>query len=348
MSTDLNVSSASLDATTTEGVAEVGSTPETASESKLAPQDDPNESFQDWVKRTKAEKEEKTESDTKATPERDASGKFVSKSLEKETQTTEPAVKDQELPKSESSEPELKVGDKVYKPKDIEELSAAHSQVSQEMQNLKDRIRELGDTLSKDPGAVLDALPELNQEALAKWYYEKYVRPETMSVEEKLAAAEARLKQREEQEKLAKEESQRVEQETVRQSQVKALNDLISRDLTEAGVPVTEFTIAKMATYVKEAHASGQKIEPSKLASKVRDDLAKLQADTMKSLPADKLIEALGPETLAKLRAHDAEKFKQTKFENKVKTPEKVSSGKKDEPRKAKYTNPYQLLDDIK
>lgn len=284
-------------------------------------EDAPVESFEDWL----AKQDGKTEPKEK-----------------------EAAPAEEEAPPKEETKPaKIKVKDKEYSPEELEKTLLEADQARADYTKIHKQAEQLIDVLKTDPGKVLDQL-EVNKDVIDQWYYKKYIEPDILTPEQRQAKADqeelARLRQKD-QEETQRQETQRQEQ--LRKQYQQEWANRITSALDSAGLPKSELVVSRMAYHMKQALSSGkQNVQPTDVVDLVRQDLIELQKSTISSLPPDKLQEVLGEEALTKLRKHEADKYKQTKFENKnPPKPGKPRDTKKKSTKK--YSSPYDLLDDL-
>lgn len=308
---------------------------------------DPNESFSDWLKR------QPKEEGSAPTPKegRDEKGRFLPKDKApvSESDTNVPQETTPESTKSpEPVEPELKIGDKAFKAKDIESLQKSYADMQKTHETTIAQVKDLIETLKSNPGAVLDHLG-INQDAIANYYYNKYVQPEvfkTLPPEEKVKHYEKLEQDRIAAERTKAEEAARVEQEAklkaAEEENRKIWAQRFETALTEAGIPNTQWAHNQMASYMKQAQEKNIQVEAKDLIPLVKEDLIAAQKATLEGLKPEELAKLLGDETMAKLRAQDVAKFKQEQFENK--TPLKAKVERSEKPKK-RISSIYELLD---
>ncbi len=283
-------------------------------------ENDPNESFSDWMARQGKGKEE-----VKAPKEE-----------VKKEETSE--KKEEEAPKEDSKEKteSLKVGDKEYKAEDIEGLVKS----SADLETLKSEITDMFEQLRTSPGEWFDKL-EISQKAIEDYYYSKYIEPGTLTAEQKLERYEQRDKAAKEAEETSKrQQAEEAQKEHYRQQWTKD----ISAAIQEAGLPNNEFTTAKVASYLKAALAKGVQASPRDVMDLVKQDLESTHKSSLTGMTPEQLAATLGPEMMAKLRQHEVDKYKTTKFENKNPGKGALKDTKSQEV-KRKVSSVYDLLD---
>ncbi len=293
-----------------------------------------DESFHDWLKRRNSEKEVKTKTPPKEDkpavkiPPEDAN---VAAEL-KDTLATKDLVE----PATQS----LKVGDKEYKSQDVENMTAEIAKYKNQEAVTTQQLGDLVNTLRTNPGKILDKL-EVSRDIIEKYYFEKYLEQDTLTAEQKLE----RYQKADQERQAAEQQQQQEQQQKAQEERNRAYwSDQIKTALTGEGLPETPWTINRMAGYIKNAKDQGINVPSAELAKLVRQDITEAQKAALQGLNPEQLIQALGKEGVAKLRQHETEKFKQTKFENR--NPGKSRVEKPKAPGK-KYSSPYDLLDDL-
>lgn len=322
---------------------------ESKPESSQQAETDPNESFSDWLRRQPGSK---TEEVPKSESGRDEKGRFVAKAKdtnkqevsENDTNSTQKSVPEVEK----SPEPELKVGDKAFKAKDIETLNKSYEEMRTAHETLNSQVRDLVETLKNNPGAVLDHLG-ISKNLIESYYYDKYVQPEvfkSLPAEQKVAHYEKL-----EQDRLAAEQAKQAEQARLEQeAKVKAAetesqklwSQRFTEALNEAGIPNTQWAHQQMAAYVKQAQDKNIQITAKDLVPLVKADLVEAKKAALEGITPEEITALLGQDMMSKIRAQDVAKFKQEQFENK--TPLKAKVERSEKPKK-RLSSIYELLD---
>ena len=342
------------EASATEGVSESTPSTESATESKLAPENDPNESYSDWLDRING-KSKKTEE--KAEPKKDSVLDKFKADLEKDKNVKDQPKEDlpTKEPKVEAPAPiqDIKVGDKSYTAKDIETLTKDHTEVKTAHETLQKQATEFINTLKTNPGQVLDMLlksPE-TESAFMDYLNKRYVEPlkfQALPAEDKLKHYEQK-----EQERIASEQAARAEQERAAKEQAdqqaaennrRFWTNKFSESLGKAGLPDNAWTQARMAGYIQRAFAQKIQVTPDDVIQYVREDLVNSQKHALENASPEEISKLLGEEKLAALRAQDVAKFKQDKFENKNPSKGKIERTTKE---KKRYSSPYDMMDDL-
>lgn len=318
---------------------------DTTSDAEGSDIDDPSEgeSFEDFKKRTESRKSKKAKAkaEPKSEPKAEPEG---------EGDDSEPEAK--ESKESESKEAfkpvKLKAGDQEMEVGSLEELTRIAqkgfgaekkfqeaAKIRQQAENILQAIQDNPLELMKHP-----SLREKFEAAAEELIWEK-IQKEQMSAEEReLMESKAEL----ERYRKAEQERQQAERQRQQQELQEKYRADYQRQFIEAletgGVPKSDWSVQRMALYMKQALAQGMKnITPKDVVSYVKRDWMKAQADLYGSLDGDRLIETLGADVVEKIRKADVSKFKQ-----KPPAPGKVGGQVSSKPRR-RYTSPDQLLD---
>lgn len=282
-----------------------------ASEEVVDPAQDPEEPFEDWLARKNAPKE----------PPK------VEQEPEDEKVAAPPA---KEEPK-ESPE--------------VEKFKLEAKQAKAEHAKLNKQAEQLVNLLKTDPGKILNKLG-VNKEAIEEWYYKNHIEPDLLTPEQKQARVE-----KEELERYRANAAKQVERkEQERKEQLKERykqewSNRINAALDKSDLPKSDLVVSRIAYHMKIAFEQGNKhIQIDQVIPLVKKDIQALQAKSMAGMSPKDLKKLLGEETMAKLRAHDAEQYKQDKLENKKSLSKPRTLEKKHNKR---YKNVYDLLDDL-
>lgn len=307
---------------------------------KLEGANDPNESFDSWLKRTESEK--KGSSNDKKTETKEA----ASKDSGKKEATKEEAVSNNKAdPKADASkapetvESPLKVGDKEYKAKDIESMSKQLEDYKANEGKTARQLQDLVKILQEDPAKVFNKLG-IKKELIEEYLWKNHYEYETLSPEQKIAKLEGEKKSQ-------LEASAKAEQEAKDKAQYESnriyWTGVIKEGLDSQGLPETEWTVQRMAGYIKRAKDQGINASHHEIAKLVREDMENAQKAAVAGLSAEQLAKVLGEDAVKALRQHEVDRLKQAKFENKAAVPQHVERSKKTG---KKITNIYDLLED--
>lgn len=217
----------------------------------------------------------------------------------------------------------------------IEERSAAQVQkITQQATNLVKALQE----------NTFDALMHpnfgINQEQLiekaAEFLWKHKVSKEMMSPEqraiaerdEKIAKYENAEKQREAQKK-AQEEAEKAQRAEARKTElIKGWSEQFKSTLEAGDVPKTDFTLYRMAMYMRNAVRQGRSdIKPADVLPMVREDYRKHLQELFRALPEDKLLEYAGKEGADKIRKANLRQYENKAFEQTNHNREPVESG---------------------
>lgn len=303
--------SVNTEVTGTEGVSDAidTSTTETSSEGKV-------ESFDEWLKKEeqrvsgKVKKEEKKSDKVTAGPDIldqiKGKGKEELPELEDATKATTEPVK-------------IKIGDKEYGQPEIEsmtkELTTATEQYKTQVQENQKMIKDVEafvNTLRSNPGEILDRF-KISQEQVEKYLWDKYYVYKNETPQQKAERLEKQLQERDQKEltqRQQQEEQQRIE------NNRKYWAPRVQEALTSEGLPENDWTVQRMAGYIHRMQTDGLNLPLVELAKLVKQDYFSAQKELLKNLSPEQVSEALGKETLDKVRSKEVEKFKQNKFQN--------------------------------
>lgn len=343
--TDINVSTSTAPIESSE-VAESLEGVEASGEAKVSGENDPNESFSDWLKRqdsSKGSKASKSDSsESKLPPAPDISDK-VEKALEGDAKdATESPVSNEN-----DNIRVLKVGDKKFKAEDVAKLDKDFAEVNtkyesqvQENQRMIADVEKFVDTLRKNPGEILDRF-KITQEQIEQYLWDKHYKFKNESPIDKATRLEKELndiKNKDENDRLNARRQQEIEANT------KFWQGKIKEGLDAHGLPENQYTVQRMVGYIQQMQQKGLNISMADLANYVKQDYEAAQAESLKNMSPDQVAKVLGKETLDKVRAQEVEKLKQDKFKNTNPGQGKI---KREEPKKKVHKSVYDMLDDL-
>lgn len=214
------------------------------------------------------------------------------------------------------------------------------AQARQKAENFVKMLRENPLEVLKHPSLGL------NFRELAENYLYEQLQEEAIPPEERQAKAE-----REELERYRRAEQERQQQEQTAQQE--ELKERYRQDyqakfieaLNNSGLPRSDWTITRMATYMRQAIQSGMtNVTPQDVAHLVKQDWVTAQREMYGSLDADKLIEVLGQDVVDKIGKHRAEKFK---AQSQGTRPGKVGQSSSKTSSKRSYTSIYDMVEDL-
>lgn len=188
----------------------------------------------------------------------------------------------------------------------------AAQQKFEESAKVRRQAEQFIQALQANPEAVLSH-PALgiNVREWAEQYLLKQIQHESLPEEERQRLQEQeelkRYRDRENEEKARKAAAEKEElREKYRQDWSKKFTEALDAN----NLPKTDWTVTRMAQYMKQAIAKGHKhIQPGDVVELVKEDWINAQKQMFSNLPGDKLIEVLGKETADKIRKADLAKF---------------------------------------
>jgi hypothetical protein len=186
----------------------------------------------------------------------------------------------------------------------------------QEASQMRRQAESFMNALKNNPESVLTH-PSLgiNFRELAENFLYKQIQQEQMTPEERERATE-----RSELERFRKEEAERKQQveeqekAQMRQRYQEEWTNKFQDALATGGVPKTDWTISRMAQYMKQAITKGhQHVQPQDVVEYVKQDWINAQREMFSSLEGDKLMEIVGKETADKIRKANLAQYQKTK-----------------------------------
>jgi len=153
----------------------------------------------------------------------------------------------------------------------------------------------------------------LNFRELAENFLYEQIQAEAIPPEEKQARAEREeLERYRKQEQEAKQQHQSKQQEELKEQYRQDYQQKFIEALDSADLPKSDWTITRMATYMREAISKGlTNVTPKDVAHLVKQDWANAQRELYSSLDGEKLVKILGDDVAEKIRLYDVAKFKQ-------------------------------------
>lgn len=202
----------------------------------------------------------------------------------------------------------------------LEELQKGYSTNQAAQQKFQDatlarkQAEEFINILKTDPMAVLSR-PELGIDLrqLSEQYLAEQINYEQLTDEQKELMSARQQLQAVEQEKRAREQAEHdANLQQLTQQYQEEYNTRINTSLTEAGLPVTEATIRRMAGYMSEALGSDDpaiaKLDDKDLVELVREDYINDFKQMFGASDAQTLTNILGSDVANKIRQADIEK----------------------------------------
>lgn len=186
----------------------------------------------------------------------------------------------------------------------------------QEASTMSKRAEGFLRALKQNPEQVL-AHPSLgiNLREFAENYLYKQIQQESLTPEQRQQQAERdeleRYRQTEQQRKAEADTRAREEmKERYRQDYAKQFTEA----LETGGVPKTDWTVQRMAQYMKQAISKGYKhVKPQDVVTMVKQDWINAQRQMFEHLDGDKLIETVGQDVADKIRKANLAKMQAAK-----------------------------------
>jgi hypothetical protein len=187
--------------------------------------------------------------------------------------------------------------------------------------------------LEKEVGAFVKALKDNPRKALSDPRIGVDIKKLAAEVlEEEIANSQKtpeqieREKEKEEFRKLKEEREQ--EKEVMRQEKLKIIQEqefsrydvAMDKAFTEANVTKSPYLVKRMADYMILGLESGKKLEPADALSLVQEEMDSDLKEMFEKMPAEKLKEFLGKDTLEKIRKHNISMSKKAPAAAKVQT----------------------------
>lgn len=170
-----------------------------------------------------------------------------------------------------------------------------------------DRIREMA---KKNPmQALLDPAMGLDKaqlrEALEEWYSREYIEPETLTAEQRqLKDYQTRLQAYEAQEKEAKDQVSRQQEEQLTNHHRETFQKQIIGALEASGMARTPFFASRMAFYMQQNLANGWEAPQELIVQQVKKEHDGIFSQ-LKQRPIEEVIQVLGDDFINMLRKHD-------------------------------------------
>lgn len=190
----------------------------------------------------------------------------------------------------------------------------------QEAAQLRKQLETVASTL-KNPKEVFNFLKNefgYDPKKLAsEFLYENYVRPETMTPEQKkMAEIEQRALAAEEQLKQFQEKEQQAQMQVQVQAALESLNKEMGEALQESGLPKNPQVVKQAAAYMQIAMENGVQITAKEALAVVKDEIRESLKHFVTDLDGDKLEEWFGQDVTEKFRLQSLKKLSGNKPEN--------------------------------
>lgn len=214
------------------------------------------------------------------------------------------------------------------------------AQARQQAENFVKMLRENPLEVLKHPSLGL------NFREIAEEYLYQQLQEEAIPPEERQARQEREeLERYRWQEQELKAQKEREQAESLKEKYRQDYQQQFIDALEGSGLPKSDWTITRMATYMRQAIANGlTNVTPKDVAGLVKQDWITAQREMYGSLDGEKLIEALGADVAEKISKHRVSKLQQR---TQASSPGKVGSSNKESEKKS-YKSIYEMLDQLK
>lgn len=149
-----------------------------------------------------------------------------------------------------------------------------------------------------------------------EYLYENVVKQEMMSPEERQREQEKReleAYRKAEADRKAQKENQ--DKETMKEKYRQDWSVKFKDALSQTGLPATDWTVKRMAEYMKVAISKGHKhIQPIDVAKQVKEDWERAAKDLYSSVDGEKLIELIGKDNVDKIRKANLKRYDDSNF----------------------------------
>lgn len=268
------------------------------------------ESFEEYVKRSEKEAGVKEEpAKKKAKPQ----AKEETEADESENEDEQGSEEDEEQDSGKIWK--LKVNEKEYEVdssntdqiKQLVQKGLSAQQRYTEAAAIRNQAQSFINALKNDPVKVLTH-PSLglNFRDVAEKYLYQQLQHDNMSDEEKQQHAEKEELEKYRAEELERKRSDEQKKlEKLKEEYRENYQQQFIEALKESNIPKNDWSIKRMADYMREAIRRGAKnITPKQIAPLVKQDWENAQRELLSSLDGDDLINMLGKETAEKIRKH--------------------------------------------
>ena len=308
----------------------------------------PKEAAKEKFRRETAELVAKDQKE-KERAQRDAQGRFTPSKEEQRQEKADRAHKPEpieqkakadEQPKKiwklkvDGAEVEYDASDEEKVIRDLQKAHAADKRMNEASMTRKQAERFI-ELLKTNPRAVLEH-PSLGVDL--KGLAEKIVWDSMQTAAKKAAqspedvqreAEKAELERLRAEDAKRKADAKQAEKDELKEKYRKDWSTKFQAELAKAGVPKTDWTLTRMAAYMRQALAKGHThVQPADVVDFVREDWQAAQREMFASLEGDDLINTLGEEVAEKVRKAQLARFSGGKV------PEKAPESTSKEPRK--------------
>lgn len=221
----------------------------------------------------------------------------------------------------------------------------------QESARIKRQAENFIEALRTNPEAVLSH-PSLgvNLRKFCEDYLYKHIQRESLSPEERSRLENEeelkRYRERDEQAKAkAKQEAKAKEDDELKERYRQDWSKKFKEALDTGGLPKTDWTISRMAMYMRQALANGRKhIEPSDVVDLVKEDWLAAVKQFHADLDGEKLIEVIGQEAADKIRKANLARYE--KQQGAVERPEPREARTRERTQTRTYGSTQEMMRD--
>jgi hypothetical protein len=217
----------------------------------------------------------------------------------------------------------IKVNGKVLHLTDAQiEQRASLSEAAQERFQEAAQMRKQAEAVLsrfRDPRAAIQALqdPSLGltkeqiREAFEDWYTEEFVEPETLTPEQKkLREYEAQIKRYADEEKSREEQKVNQEREAMTAHARQELQAQIIDVIETGGLPKTNFTVQRIAHWMRKNHQNGFNAPTELIVAQVRRERDEVIKSLVDVSDGASLIQMLGDDIINKIRRYDLDQLR--------------------------------------
>ena len=217
----------------------------------------------------------------------------------------------------------IKVNGKVLHLTDEQiEQRASLSEAAQERFQEAAQMRKQAEAVLsrfRDPKAAIQALqdPSLGltkqqiREAFEDWYTEEFVEPDTLSPEQKkLREYEAQIKKYADEEKSRQQQQINQEREAMTSQARQELQAQIIDVIETGGLPKTNFTVQRIAHWMRKNHQNGFNAPTELIVAQVRKERDEVIKSLVDVSDGASLIQMLGDDIINKIRRYDLDQLK--------------------------------------
>lgn len=139
--------------------------------------------------------------------------------------------------------------------------------------------------------------PDERARRVSKYIHEKFVKPESMTAEQRrIAELEGELQKRQQAEKAQAEEKKKAEVAQLEKAEGERLRKQVAEMIKSGGLPMSAAAVKRVAERIATYEERGIELDPAQAAKLVRDELASDTSEILASAPVEELRELWGPE----------------------------------------------------